>query len=254
MPLSPPLQKVVGDFFEQPEIETPKGIVKSNRTANVTNRRIEPPRPTRTQAERSHRKQIVRTLIGRSNNHFASCQDRLPSPNITEPGADHSLLRRHLRLEPVQRPLQHVSSMFRRTECMSFVRIDDQLSLYTLSTQRMPELEALRSRALAVAISYYDQRRRLYVLDVFDRRTLRVHRRIVVHGLAEEWHHPLVDRVLPVVALPIADARAGHRRLEPRSPRYTEHRHKSAIAPARQALAVLINREAFLQHVHPSQN
>jgi hypothetical protein len=53
--LSPPLQKIVGELFEQPEIETPKGIVKSNRIANVTNRRIEPPRPTRTQAERSHR-------------------------------------------------------------------------------------------------------------------------------------------------------------------------------------------------------
>jgi hypothetical protein len=45
----------MGCFFEQPEIEIPKGIVKSNRNTNVTNRRIEPPRPTRTQAERSHR-------------------------------------------------------------------------------------------------------------------------------------------------------------------------------------------------------
>jgi hypothetical protein len=58
-PVSPPLQKTVDVFLEQPEIETPKGIVKSKRKTNVRNRRIEPPRPTRTQAERSHRNRWI---------------------------------------------------------------------------------------------------------------------------------------------------------------------------------------------------
>src|SRR5260370_13120652 len=116
----------------------------------------------------------------------------------------------------------------------------------------MPELEALRSRAFAIAISYHHQRWSLHILDVLDRRTLRIHRRIVVYRLAEERHHPLVDRVLSVVTLPVADARASHRRLEPCRPRHTEHRHEPAIAPARQSLAVRVYGEPLLQHVHPS--
>src|SRR5580692_7833501 len=118
----------------------------------------------------------------------------------------------------------------------------------------MPELEALWSRALAIAISYNDQRRRLHILDVFDRRTLRVHLCIVVDRFAEEGHHPLIDRVLSVVALPVADARTSHSCLEPCCPCHTEHRHEPAITPAGQSLAILIDREALLQHVHPSQN
>src|ERR1700730_4937178 len=97
----------------------------------------------------------------------------------------------------------------------------------------MPELEALRSRTFAIAISHHDQRRRLHLLDVFDRRTLRINGLIVVYRLAEEWDHPLVDRVLPIVALPIADARTSHRRLEPCRPSHTEHCHEAAVAPAR---------------------
>src|SRR5260370_32620668 len=116
----------------------------------------------------------------------------------------------------------------------------------------MPELEALWSRTLAIAISDNDQRRRLHVLDVLDSRTLRIHRRIVIYRLAEERHHPLIDRVLSVVALPVADARTSHRRPEPCRPRHTEHRHEPAIAPARQSLAVRVYGEPLLQHVHPS--
>src|ERR1700761_3192545 len=144
--------------------------------------------------------------------------------------------------------------MLRRMESMSFVRIHDQLRLDALSTQRVPELEALRSRTLAVAISHNNQRWRLHVLDVFDRRTLRIHRSVVVYRLAEERHHPLIDRVLSVITLPVADTSARDRRLEPCRPRHTKHGHEPAITPARQSLAILVDREALLQHVHPSQN
>src|SRR5260370_8676119 len=97
----------------------------------------------------------------------------------------------------------------------------------------MPEPEALRSGTFPVAIPDNNQRWSLHILDVLDRRTLRIHRRIVVYRLAEERHHPLVDRVLSVVTLPVADARARHRGLEPGRPRHTEHRPKPAIAPPR---------------------
>lgn len=56
MPESPPLQNVGATVFEQPEIETPKGIANRSKTTNVTNRRVNPPRPTGNRAERSHRK------------------------------------------------------------------------------------------------------------------------------------------------------------------------------------------------------
>ena len=51
-----------------------------------------------------------------------------------------------------------------------------------LVPQRMPELKRLRRRTFPVSVPHHHQRRRLHLLDVVDRRTLRIHRRIVVHA------------------------------------------------------------------------
>src|ERR1700722_10519316 len=144
--------------------------------------------------------------------------------------------------------------MARVTETVSFIGIDDQLGLHSFCPKRMPELEALRSRTLTVAISHDDQRRRLYPLDVVDRGALRVDRRIVIDGLAKEGKHPLIDGVFAVVALPVADARSRNRSAEPCGLGYAEHSHEAAVAPAGKPLTVLIDREALLQNVHARKN
>src|SRR3984893_4790018 len=164
------------------------------------------------------------------------------------------LARWHLRLEPVQRPLQHIAPMLGIAKTVPFIGINHQLCLYPFSPQRMPELEALRSRALAVAVANHHQRRSLYLVNKFDRRALRIHLRVVIHRRSEERDHPLVDRVLSVVALPVRNPGPRHRRPEPRRLRHPEHRHEPAIAPARQPLALLVDRKALLQQIHSSQN
>src|SRR5947207_2719220 len=78
------------------------------------------------------------------------------------------------------------------------------------------------------ALACEDQRRRLHLLDEGDRRALRVDLRIVVYRGAEVRDHPAVDVVLAVVALPVADAGAGHRRLEALRLRDRPHRHVAA--------------------------
>src|ERR1700748_1709601 len=75
----------------------------------------------------------------------------------------------HLCFEPVQSALEYVSSMGRVMERMSLVRVYHQLRLYALGTECMPELEALRSGAFAVATTDHDEGWCLYFLDVFDR-------------------------------------------------------------------------------------
>src|ERR1700744_5175575 len=118
----------------------------------------------------------------------------------------------------------------------------------------MPELEALRSRAFAVAITDYDEGWRFDFLDVFDRRALGVDVCIVIDGFAEEWHHPLVDRVFAIVALPVADACSGDCGAEAIGLRDAEHCHESAVAPAGEAFAIFIDGEAFFENVHAGED
>ena len=111
-------------------------------------------------------------------------------------------------------PLHHVAPVRRIGKPVAFIGIDNELGWHMLIAQRMPELVGLGRRALAIPVAHHHQRRRVGLLDEVDRRTLRVDRGIVVDRCAEVRHHPLVDGVLAVVALPVGDARAGHGGLE----------------------------------------
>src|ERR1700682_273475 len=121
---------------------------------------------------------------------------------------------------------------------MAFVGVDDELGLYALGAEGVPELEALWGGALAVAVSYDDEGWGLHVFDVFDGGAFGVDGGVVVDGGAEEGDHPLVDGVLAVVALPVADARAGDGCAEARGLGDAEHGHEAAVAPAGEAFAV----------------
>src|ERR1039458_2688429 len=101
--------------------------------------------------------------------------------------------------------------MLRLVEGMAFVGIDHHLRLHAQRLKRAPEFVGLWGGALAVAVSHYDQSRRLHLLDEVDRGHFRVDRGIVVDRRAEVRDHPGVDGVLAVVTLPVGDSGAGHR-------------------------------------------
>src|ERR1700751_1203043 len=101
--------------------------------------------------------------------------------------------------EPHNRPVDHIPAVHRIREQMTFVRIDHKLGWYPQRLQRVPEFIGLRCRALAIAISHYDERRRLSLLDEIDRRTLRIDYRVVIDRRAEIRNHPLVNFVFAVV-------------------------------------------------------
>src|ERR1700722_18291320 len=144
--------------------------------------------------------------------------------------------------------------MIRVGEGGPFIGIDHQLCLNSFGPKCMPELEALRCGAFAITVSHDDQGWRLHVLDVLDRRTLRVDGGIVVYGFAEEGNHPLVDGVLAVVALPVADACTRYGCFEACRLGYAKHHHEAAVAPSGESFAVLVDGEALLEHVHSSEN
>src|SRR5580704_10914515 len=123
-------------------------------------------------------------------------------------------------------------------ETVALVRINHHLRLHAQIPQRVPEFVRLRRGAFAVAVAYHYQRRRLYVLDVLDRRTLRIYGSVVVDRGAEIWQHPLIDGILAVVALPVGDARACHRGAEAVSLRDSPHGHEAAVTPAGDAHAI----------------
>src|SRR5205823_3411007 len=63
-----------------------------------------------------------------------------------------------------------------------------------------------------------------------------------INRRAEVRDHPLVNRILAVVALPVRDARAGYRGPEPVGLRNGPHGHVSAIAPAGNTNALFVDR------------
>ena len=72
-------------------------------------------------------------------------------------------------VKPVDGALDHVAPVGSgRDEAVAFIRVDDQLGIDALGLERVPELEGLRSRALAIAVADDDQRGRLDLLDVVD--------------------------------------------------------------------------------------
>src|SRR6202007_2958619 len=60
----------------------------------------------------------------------------------------------------------------------------------------------------------------------------RIDFRIVIHRLPEKWNHPLVNLVLPVIALIVRDPRSRHGRFEAIGLGHSPHRHESAVAPS----------------------
>src|SRR6476620_6596717 len=118
--------------------------------------------------------------------------------------AEFCLVRRwHVALKPVDRPLHYVPSMRWIDEPMPLIGIHHQLSCDFVVAQRMPELIRLWRRALSIAITHHNQGWRARLLDKVDGRALGIHRWIVIDRRPKIWNHPLVDRVLPVVALPV---------------------------------------------------
>src|SRR6202021_3822288 len=121
-----------------------------------------------------------------------------PAPTHGAPSSGTKILPK-----PLPRPVHHIPPVLRIDKPMTFIGINNQLRGYMLVPQRMPELERLRRRALPVPVPHQHQRRRLRPLDVVDCRALRIDRRIVVHRRPKVGNHPLVNGVLPVVALPV---------------------------------------------------
>ncbi len=126
-------------------------------------------------------------------------------------------------------------------EAVAFVRVDDELGFDAEVAEGVPELEALRGGALAVAVADDDEGGGGDVFDVGDGAGLGVDGGVVVDGGAEEGNHPLIDGVLTVVAEPVGEAGAGDGGLEAMGLGDGEHGHEAAVAPAGDALAVGID-------------
>src|SRR5215468_11616568 len=109
-------------------------------------------------------------------------------------------------VEPVEHAAGDVALVLGAREDMAFVLIDDELRFDTHGLEGVPELVGLRRRAFAVGVADHHERWSSYFLEEGDGCTLRVDLGIVVHALAEEWNHPLIDLILAVIALPIHDA------------------------------------------------
>ena len=118
----------------------------------------------------------------------------------------------------------------------------------------MPELERLRRWTLPVAVADNHQRRSLRFVNEVDRGAFVVGGRVIVNRGAEVGDHPLVDRVLAVIALPVGDARSRNRRAKAIRLGHREHGHESAVAPAGDADPGSIDRILCFHSVHPGKN
>src|SRR5438067_6134436 len=135
-----------------------------------------------------------------------------------------------MRVEPADDPLDTVAHMVWPLDPMPLVLVDHELRLYAECLQRVPELVALRERDLGVALSVQHERRRPHVADEGDGAGARVDLRVFVDALAEVRQHPLVDAILPVVALPVGDAGACNGSGESVRTGDGPHRHVTAVA------------------------
>src|SRR5262249_27699364 len=167
---------------------------------------------------------------------------------------ERSSSRSQVFVEPGHRSFLDVRLVVGAADAMSLVLVDDELSRHAQRLQRVPELVALRSGNLRVAIPVEDERRRLDVLDERNRRGPGVNLGIFVDGLAEIREHPLVDAILSVVALPVHDAGAGDRGFESVRLRDGPHRHVSAVAPADDAEALGIDGRLVQDFVHARED
>src|SRR5712692_2847949 len=145
-------------------------------------------------------------------------------------------------IEPADRPLLDVLDVVGLANAVPLVLVNDELCRDPEGLQCVPELVALRRRHLGVAVAVEHERGSLDVLDERDRRRTGVDVRVFVDGFPEVRHHPLVDAVLSVVALPVDDARPGHGGLETPGLCHGPHRHVAAVAPSNDAQPVLVDR------------
>src|SRR6185437_514545 len=106
----------------------------------------------------------------------------------------------------------------------------------------------LRRWTLSITISYQHKSGRLCLFDECDGRAFGIDLRIVIDGRAEERNHPFIDLIFPVIALEIGNACAGHSRSKALCLGDSPHGHVSAITPAGNAQAVLVD-GSFFQHL-----
>src|SRR5579863_4092501 len=160
----------------------------------------------------------------------------------------------HILPEPGHRPRHHVPHILRLVKPVPLARIHHQPRLHPQTLQRVPVFKRLWRRTLPVAIAHHHQRRRLHVLHKIDRRALGIHRRIVVNRRPKIRNHPLIDGILPIVALPVRQPRPRHRRAPPLRLRHRPHRHVSAIAPPGDPHPLAVHRILRRHRIHPRQN
>src|SRR5664279_2096750 len=210
----------------QPAMLMTAGRTKNNRNIRIKNRRMKPPRqnsPAATGGQYFRNSENLTTnprscgLASRNAQTLSvkgagSLEQMAHREIITfdSPGAAFviaaSRLLRHVLFEPVESPLHDIAPVLRRSEAVSLIGIYHQLGRDVLGLERMPELKRLRRGTLPVAIANHDQRRRLDLADEIDRGTFVIGDGIFVNRRTEIGHHPLVDGILSVVALPVGDA------------------------------------------------
>ncbi len=139
-------------------------------------------------------------------------------------------------------------------ETVAFVGVDDELGLYALGAEGVPHFKALWGGTLAVAVAHDDECGCFGLLDVGDGGAFGVDGGIVVDTGTEERQHPLVNGVLAIVALPVADACAGDGGGETMCLRDGEHGHEAAVAPAGEAEAVVVDGDLFLDGVDAGED
>src|ERR1700734_1748790 len=109
-------------------------------------------------------------------------RETLMSPGgHTDPGRPHGRLAAEVLAKPAQRALENITRILRLVERMPLARVYHQRRRNPHGAQRMPVLERLRCRTLAVVLADHDQRRGLVILDEIDGRALRIGLRVLVN-------------------------------------------------------------------------
>src|SRR6185436_3241852 len=157
-------------------------------------------------------------------------------------------------VEPGHGAADEVLAVVGLPDRVPFAGIDHELRRDSQGLQGVPELVGLRDRTLDVPLSHQDERRGLDLLDERDRRAAGVDFRVVVHRGAEVRDHPLIDAVLPIIALPVRDPGSGDRGAEAAGLGHRPHRHVAAIAPAGDADALGIDRQGLQDLVDAGQD